>query len=260
MIYDCFPFFNELELLEIRVNELKKCKQPVTHVLIESKYTFTGKEKPFYYAENCERFSEYPILSVQLDKKINGTPWDRERFQRNTIATALKLLNPADDNIVIISDGDEVPNYEAVDFFCDKINFDFAALIMNKFGYYLNCLEKFQGWDRARIMKYGYLKNKSPEEVRNSGFEKIVLNGGWHWSWLGGVEKIIEKFNAFSHQELNISQYNDPEILTQKLHNGQALWSDNLNDKWEFIPMDDRYPKYLINNIEKFKHLIHENI
>jgi len=255
MIYDCIIFNNELELLELRVNELYNCREAVTHVLVESKYTFTGKEKKLHYADVNERFKDYPIVSISLDKEIDGTPWDREKFQRNSIMGGLKLLCPSDKAIVIISDADEIPSHKAVDSF--KREDKFASLMMNKYGYYLDCLEGSQSWNRARIMTYDYLKDKTPEEVRNSGYDTVIPHGGWHWSWLGGVDRVIDKFNSFSHQELNIDKFTNREKLIKKLETGQSLWTDREDDKWRFVDIDNSYPEYLLHNIDKFKHLIH---
>lgn len=243
MIYDCFLYNGESELLEIRVNELSQCDLPVTHILIESKFTFTGKEKPHYYDNVKEQFSDFPIMSISVENTIEGTPWDRERFQRNIIMNAIDILCPSDDSIVIISDVDEIPNHKAIDEFDPKR--EFSALLMNKYGYYLNYLEAGQSWDRARVMTYGYLKNKSPEEVRNSGYDAVIPNAGWHWSWLRNRAK--EKLKSFSHTEL------DNEENEWWIERALNFWS-----KLEMttVSVDASFPEYLINNIDKFKHLI----
>lgn len=249
MIYDAFLFNNELDLLELRVNELSDCMEPVTHILVESKYTFTGKPKPLVFAENSERFADFPIMSISVDNTIEtNDPWEREKFQRNIISNALKMMYPADKSVVIISDVDEIPHHEAVDSFAKRRfteNIDFAAFLMLKFGYYLNYKEVGEGWDRARIMTYKYLKEKTPEEVRNSGFENLLTGGGWHWSWLH--DKAYDKLKAFSHTELN-TPYTETAIdVRRNFWNGAEM---------EKVPIDETFPEYLRDNISKFKHLI----
>lgn len=243
MIYDCFLYNGESELLEIRINELSQCDLPVTHILIESKFTFTGKEKPHYYDNIKEQFADFPIMSISVENTIEGTPWDRERFQRNIIMNAIDILCPSDDSIVIISDVDEIPNHKAVNSFDPKRKF--AALIMKKYGYYLNLVESGIEWDRARIMTFGYLKDKSPEEVRNSGFEVVYPNGGWHFGWLH--DKAFTKLNSFSHAELNTPE---SEACINERKN---FWNKNA---METVIIDESFPEYLRNNIDKFKHLI----
>lgn len=96
MVYDCFPFFNELDLLELRLRELS----PVVDkfVLVEATRTFQKKEKPLVFEENKNRFSSF------LDKiehivvgKFPGffykfrvpNAWDYENFQRDQISIGL---------------------------------------------------------------------------------------------------------------------------------------------------------------------------
>lgn len=243
MIYDCFLYNGEKELLEIRLNELSNCKEVVTHILIESSFTHTGNKKPLYFDECKSQFEDWPIVSVTVDKfPKTDSAKEREKYQRNMISEALRFLMPSDKATVIISDVDEIPDYKAVDSF-RKLNVDFAALMMKKYGYYLNCFESL-AWDRARIMTYGYLKDRSPEEVRDSGFENAIY-GGWHFSWLHNRAK--EKLESFSHVELNI-----PDNMRQ-VSDFKNFWNaTTLTD----VVIDESFPEYIVNNIDKFKHLI----
>lgn len=255
MIFDCFLYNNEKELLEIRVNEFAKCKDPVTHILVEAAYTFSGLPKPLHFESIKEEYANWPIMSVTIERfPETENAWDREKYQRNMIQGALRILNTADDAIVIISDVDEIISHKSVDEY--KASDGFKALILDKFGYYLNCLEGKQTWNRARIMPYSYLADKTPEEVRNSGYPAQIDNAGWHWSWLGGVDRIVEKFYSFSHQELNNDRYNDRNKLARKLESGQSLWTDDEADKWQFVDIDSSFPDHLVFNIQKFNHLI----
>lgn len=257
MIFDCFTYCGEKELLSIRMNELSLCQRDwVTHVIVESSFTFSGKPKPLYFEEHKSEFAQHKnIMYLRVDDMPNnGNPWDNERWQRNKIMLALNFLEVKDDDLILISDVDEVPRASAIDLFTPSMQF--AALIQDKFGYYLNCMEGKQTWNRARIMLHGYLKYKTPEEVRNSGFDHQIDNAGWHWSWLGGVDKMVEKFNSFSHQELNNEKNTNPERLLSKLNKGQSLWSDDETDVWKFIEIDESFPAYLYNHQDKFNHLI----
>src|SRR6478609_5562557 len=154
-IFDCFTFHNELALLKIRCEELKGLE--VTHVLVEATRTFTGKDKPLTFFQNRESFSEYNIHHFVSDTLVeNGNPWDNETSQRDYILEALLILGAKDEDLVMISDADEIPRKEALEKYVP--NDDLTAIIMDKFGYYLNCMECRQGWERARIMKVSHLK------------------------------------------------------------------------------------------------------
>ena len=244
MVYDCFLYNGEKELLEIRLNEFLNCAEPVVHILIEAEFTHTGNKKPLYFDSYKSEFQGWPIVSITVEEFPGmESPRDREAYQRNMIKGALKFMVPSDGATVIISDVDEIPSHKSVDYFCST-NQEFASLQMKKFGYYLNCLESNE-WDRARIMRYSYLTDRNPEEIRNSGYEVMLHNAGWHFSWLRNRAK--EKLKSFSHTEL--------DTLENKVHIDLEVnfWNDK---ELEDIDIDNSFPEYLVNNIDKFKHLI----
>jgi beta-1,4-mannosyl-glycoprotein beta-1,4-N-acetylglucosaminyltransferase len=113
MTYDSFVFFNELDLLEIRLAELS----PVVDrfVIVESTRTFTGAEKPLWFWENRSSFAEFAerIVHVVVDDMPDGVDaWARERHQRNCIARGLQSCSDSD--YILISDVDEIPRSELV--------------------------------------------------------------------------------------------------------------------------------------------------
>lgn len=241
-IFDCFTFFNELELLKIRCEILKELN-PI-HILVESPTTHTGDPKPLYYMENRELFSGYNIVHVVADLPNTGDPWVNENSQRDSIIAGIAGEDIYDDDVVIVSDLDEIPRPGTIkQFDADKMLV--AALKMDKFSYYLNCLECAQGWESAKVTSWKYLKTTTPQKLRVDGFKTIMLDAGWHWSWLGGVDKIMEKFQSFAHQESNNSQFADPDKIERKLQTGHSLWTDRDDDLWKFIPIDDYFPKYI---------------
>jgi len=255
LIYDCILYSGEKDLLTIRLNETCLCSDWVTTVIVEATKTFTGLGKPLYFEQHKEEFKNFNIFYYVVDNMpMNCDTWTREKHQRNAINIPLLFCNPKDDDIIIISDIDEVPRAKQVNKFKPDINF--AALIQDKYSYFLNCFEGRQTWDRARIMTWEYLKDKSPEEVRNSGYDFSIHDAGFHWSWLGGVDEMVRKLESFSHQEHNTPELNNAEVLKHKLETGQCLWNNNEGDTWKFIDIDLSHPEYLFKNKEKFKHLI----
>jgi len=248
MIYDCFLYNGEKDLLEIRMNELKGLD--VMHVLVQSEHTFSGIIK------------DRSLLSLPYDYKgaiktecqlTNPNPWDNERALRNSIKDF--LLNPhfniQDDDIVIISDCDEIPRASAIK---DWSGNEYAALIQNKYGFWLNCEEEHKGWHRSRLMKWSYLKTTTPEEVRNACIPARIENAGHHFSWMGGIEEVMRKFKSFSHQEEGVQKHAVREELERKIIEGESLWG---SDKWKIVPIDESFPEHIRNNQEKFKHLIY---
>lgn len=114
MIYDCFTFFNELELLELRLHELAGVVDKF--VLVEATQTHTNRPKPLHYQENRARFGAFhgQIIHVVVeDLPVSADPWVPENFQRNCIARGLTACRP--DDFVLVSDLDEIPRARAVE-------------------------------------------------------------------------------------------------------------------------------------------------
>ena len=91
------------------------------------------------------------------------------------------------------------------------------------------------------------------KKVRHSGY-KIVENGGWHFSWMGGVQRIQEKLAAFAHQERNRPEIAATENIEQSLKAGHAFFDPER--RLEFVPLDSTFPKYLLAHPEKFSNWI----
>src|SRR5690349_20249777 len=123
MTYDCFTFFNELDLLEIRLNVLNPIVDKF--VLVESTRTHQNKPKPLYYQQNAARFSAFKdkIIHVIVDDFPDFGEWKEahswilERHQRNCISRGLSQCKKGD--VIIISDLDEIPDPEKVREFRD---------------------------------------------------------------------------------------------------------------------------------------------
>ena len=110
MIIDCFPFFNELDVLDIRLNTLAPFVD--CFVLVEASKTQSLKDKDFFFEKNKERFKQFKekIIHVKVENYPNEGGWAMENFQRNCILDALKSLNLAENDIILLSDADEIPD------------------------------------------------------------------------------------------------------------------------------------------------------
>lgn len=248
MIFDCFTFFNEKELLEIRIAELSGLD--VCHIAVQANKTFTNKPKPFIDLD----YPEVVALNI-TDMPGGDDPWQREKWQRNSIMPGLEAAGAQNDDLVIIADADEIPSAKAIKEYNPSMGV--TAFVMDKFGYWLNCREGKQSWEIAKIMTYEKLKQSTPDQIRNSGPANKIQNGGWHFSFMGGIDKVVEKFNSFSHQELNNDRWANRERLRKYIELGHSLWSDEPDDLWPFIQIDDTFPKYVIENQHgSLKHLI----
>jgi beta-1,4-mannosyl-glycoprotein beta-1,4-N-acetylglucosaminyltransferase len=244
MIWDCFTYNGEEDLLKIRCEELSGLD--VTHILVESNYTFTGKWKSLSYKTKLPYKIEHFVANHLPN---NGNAWENEKEQRNHILFALTQLGASDNDIVIISDADEIIRRSTIENY-NPIS-SLTALKMDTYRYYFNCLEGKQNWDMSRVMNFSYLKDKTPDFVRNSGFERVIHDAGWHFSYMGGYDKIIEKIESFSHTELNTEEFKSK--IKYKQESCQSLFGD---DFWQIVQIDNSFPIEVLKNIKAYqKHI-----
>ncbi len=283
MIYDCFAFFNELELLEIRLNELNDVVDKF--VLVEATRTFQKQPKPLYFQENKHLFKafEHKIIHIVVDKYPTfwkkfrvPTPWDYDNHQKEHIL--LGLQNCKDDDIIIVSDLDEIPNPDKIKQFakipgikvfrqyqsyyflnnvCRKIH-DFegkglAQFNENGYGFWQGSVMLFYKDIRTIQTTRKYRDNKASERI------KIIPQGGWHFSYMGGVEKIIEKLGAWAHPEYNTEENRNPDRIRQIIRAGQSLfYPDEQYELVDIATCSLPFPKYLKENLSAFENLLLE--
>lgn len=244
--FDTFCFFNELELLKLRCEELKPLN-PI-HVLVEATMTHTGYEKELVFEKNKHLFSEYNIRHIIVDNlPNNGNAWDAENAQRDAIMKGLDDLGNND--VVVISDLDEIPRWQAVQFYESRMNT--ASIQMDQYSCYLNLLQGTQSWGIAKITTGELLKKSTPNKIRNGGSTFSIYFGGWHFAWLGGIERMMEKLDAYAHIETNTAKFRDS--IKYKYESGQSLWGQ---DFWAFVNIDKSFPSYLQAHQKEFVHLI----
>lgn len=243
MIFDCFLYAGEQACLDIRVAELSELD--VMHIAVQANKTFTNKPKEFH--EICSlRVADMRIM----DMPDGNDPWERERHQRNSIMRGLQKFYIKDDDLIIISDADEVPSAAAIMKYNKSM--EVAALTQNKYGYWLNCMEGYQDWNIAKILTYELLKKSTPDQIRNSGQQSWIEHAGWHWSYLGNKETILKKLDSFSHTECNTEDLRSK--IGHKINTGQSLWGD---DYWPIVPIDNAFPKYVVEHqYDILSHLI----
>jgi beta-1,4-mannosyl-glycoprotein beta-1,4-N-acetylglucosaminyltransferase len=287
MIYDCFTFFNELDLLEIRLNELNDVAD--RFVLVEATRTHQGKPKKLVYEENKARFAAFhhKLIHVIVDEypeNPNNDPWVYEWHQRNMIKSGLKNCNP--DDVIMISDVDEIPRPSEV----AKVQKNLKGLVIFRqraYYYFLNCINAGKGsldyrWNGTVMIRFEDLKQ--PQDLREISMRllglrhtrfvyrvywhlwklraltlkgvriQFVKDGGWHFSYLGGVERIIAKLEAFAHNEYNKEEFKDPEKLKQLIESGQDILGRDFT--YTFLKLDSTFPKYILDNQQRFAHLL----
>lgn len=227
-IYDCFTFYNELDLLEARLTLLDSVVD--TFVIVEATKTFTGQDKPLFYQDNAARFARWAHKIRHIivdDMPETGNPWDRETHQRNAIRHGLTGAHPAD--VVIISDVDEFPDPATLP---RRIEAGGLVTLVQEFYYYSPRYRHTQPWTRARVTTAAMLRTLTPQQIRDVGYTHSLgntaqarfLRCGWHLSYFGDVAAIQRKIAAFSHQEYNTPDYTDADHLADCIRRGVDLF------------------------------------
>jgi len=247
-------FFNELELLEIRLNELDDTVDKF--VIVEATRMHSNKSKPLYFQENKHLYKNFSEKIIHII--VDGYPdyedaWTYENHQRNQIKRALGDCNP--DDVIIISDADEIPRPQAI-LEANKVP-GIKVLEQTLFYYYLNMISvKKPTWLGGSRVLYAKDFIKTASEIRYTD-GTVIPNGGWHFSYLGGSEKIKGKIEAFAHQEYNKPHYKDIHRLKKAIEKGKDLYGRR-KMKYRPIPLDASFPKYIMKNKDRFQPLIKE--
>jgi beta-1,4-mannosyl-glycoprotein beta-1,4-N-acetylglucosaminyltransferase len=282
-IYDCFNFFNELDILEIRLNILYDYVD--YFVIVESSVTHTGVEKEFIFDKNKERFSKF--LDKIILYKVSDTPNDfvnliysedetinkindyivlqtnrfnrwaqhdygRDFFQKECVRRP--LINCEDDDIILVSDADEIPNPEIL-LNLKELDLDNNRYSLNQtmYFYYLNIFKE-STWYGTKISKYKNIKNISFNELRGDESLTIkITNGGWHFSFMGGKEMVKTKMMSYSAKDMA----ND-HVLSSISENMENNIDPFFRGGLTKVEIDFTYPKYILNNLENYSHLIKE--
>lgn len=259
-VYDCFPFFNEFELLEIRLDELYDIVDKF--IIVEARQTHSGKPKPPYLTENMERFKQYKdkMIVHVVDLPDHYDPWVRERAQRDAGMDILKTM-AKDDDYVIEGDADEIPRAEAVAKYIENNDDRVGVLKQDRFMFYLNYrnVTTDEPQLNSKMIKYKMIKNYNASLCDVRYCDKYGLyphydigNGGWHFTFMGGLDRVIEKIQSFAHQEYNTPEKLNRERIKKLIDEGKDVYSANTT--WETIPIDKTYPISVYwHNQQKYK-------
>lgn len=246
-LYDCVTFFQELDLLELRLSELA----PVIDrfVIVEATRTHKGDAKPLHYAENKARFAEWEdkIEHVIVGDMPTGDGLAairrREMFQRNCILRGLRFA--ADDDIVFISDCDEIPRPSML---VHEMPDGAIVTYLQKLYYYnFNTLAPDRPWPGTRACRVADARCLSPHIIRNGMGQPdahypthyTMQDGGWHYSYFGGTEKIREKQTQFLHQELVTEENTRASTIRARVASGVDIWGRKNEQSFVIGPADD---------------------
>ena len=290
-IFDCFMYFDEEIVLDLRLNMLNPLVD--YFVIVESKFTHKGDKRDLKFDINKFNefkdkiiylvFDEEPInieelndkdLESEKSRKLILNAALRENGQRNFITKGIE--NADSNDLILISDVDEIPNLENVDF--KKIKNQIILFKQDMFYYKLNLKLPDLIWSGTKACKKKYLK--SPQWLRNIKDKKypiyrfdtffsdkkyinikFINNGGWHFSNIKTPAEIEYKLKSYlHHREFDINPISVKEI-ENIINNKQAIYDLKVDKKVNKIgngsKLEDyplaKLPQYLQNNVEKYK-------
>jgi GR25 family glycosyltransferase involved in LPS biosynthesis len=231
-VIDCFIFYNEVELLDYRLNILKNVVN--TTIIVEATTTFTGKPKKMYFDKS--KYKDFNIIHIVVDLPhtdiSDGQQWKNEEYQRNCIERGFKDLSP--DDFIIISDVDEIPDPGTLNLIKLESNLEVLSQFEQDF-YYYNLKNKLTDlWYSCKIFKYKLL-NTTIQDIRLQVLYGIYP-GGWHLSYFGTPEFISNKIQNFGHQEFNNPEFTNLNKIQNKIKNGIDIFDRNI--KIEHIPYE----------------------
>ena len=257
MIIDAFTFFNEKELVQLRIKYLSDLVD--YFIIVEANTTHAGKKKDWNFEDilknELKDFShkiKYHQIKIDLEKAeqerspnyadaIQGRSWKVESMQRNYIKEACKEFSSED--IIIVSDLDEIPSKEKINFIKSS---DFTAVAPVAFEqalFHLNCKYlNLETWIGSVVVTKELIDKYEPQIFRDykdriSRFKEA----GWSFSSFGGIVKVKEKFEAFAHQEYNKKEFLNAEHIKKSAESGLDLLNRDVKKKRvekNFFPQD----------------------
>ena len=262
MIVDAFTFFNEKELVELRIkylNDIVDC-----FLVVEADHTHTGKKKTWNFPEvlnsslkNYSSKIQYHQMKVDLEKAEvekdpkykslkgvlanAGRSWKVESMQRNFIKEACKNFSPSD--IIIISDLDEIPSKNKLSFIKSCDFREVAPVAFEQASFHLDCkFLELERWVGSIVVTKELIDKYEPQIFRD--LRKRIsrfTDAGWSFSSFGGIIRIREKIESFCHEEYNKQKYKNENHLQKCIEIGSDIFNRKVEkkkiDKF-FFPQD----------------------
>ena len=265
-IYDCFPFFNELDLLELRLREHNDYVD--YFVIAEANKSHQGNPKPFYIEENWNRYREWhdKIIYVKIEDMPNDQyTWTLENFQRNAIERGLGGAQP--DDVIVVSDCDEMLRGSTFNILRNDTQRKIWVCRQPIFWVKLNYLQTEPVGYNVNSMAMVRRYMTSPQDMRNKtwwGFtqlplehqdadSRVINHAGWHFSFLGDDNHVKTKLLNFAHDEArHLAEGFDSSKMIEQ---GKGV---DMDAPTRFTPVlvDDYFPETVLNNLDKYKDLI----
>ena len=289
-IYDCFAFFNELDVLRIRIEELKDVVDKF--ILVEATKTFSGNPKPLYYQEFIHEFAEYQdkiihyvvddMPEIDYSQPIHLQAWPLDVHQKNCISRVLNSLECKNEDIILVNDCDEIPRKEklseAIELLKDN---EFVIFVQDLYHGHLDNLFS-EWWCGTVACKYKDFKVRTYTKVRYSdkintgldmgegGYKRsgyinsdryfehpYIVKSGWSFSWFGSELSRRYKLQSFAHKEGDDSQARGIEKIKYDVCRPSLEIESSGEFYFDVRDIEGKdVPEFLRNNILKYRHFL----
>ena len=287
-IFDCTTFYNEKMMMDVRFNVLDQYVSKF--IVVESTFSHSGKKKELNFnIDDYPKFKDKIIYLVidhepkelikeenleldSISKRLNSL----KRIEQSYNYMAKGIENASDDDLIMLSDNDEIPDLSRVNL--DEIQNNFVIFEQLFFYYKFNLLYDRMSWHGTKACKKKKLKKFSTlRNIKNKKYPfwrldtifsdtkqknvRIVKNGGWHFTNLKTPAELFEKLSNFGHhdefEKLNFSI----ESLKEKINKKEVFYNhfadkeikNKWSDNYKLKKIDNSFlPKYLKDNHEKF--------
>ena len=263
-IFDCITFFDNNFMFNFRYNVLKDYVD--YFVICESKFDHRGNEKKI----NFDKVDEYDYKKVKhfvLEKPFpkNTNIWENQAIQREFLLESLDFADPED--YVCFSDPDEIPRPEI--FINFKLNKKYGIFMQKCFNYKFNLFNKYESpWEGTRVCKKKNLKSidfmRQKVKLKNLKYNflrfdkekniQVFDNAGWHFNNILSPMEISLKLKTFAHAEFAEEKFSSIDVIKRKIDEGVDLFERGHN--YQKITIDEDFPKYLFQNLDKYKKFI----
>jgi hypothetical protein len=267
-IYDCFNFYNEWDVLELRLQELYNHVD--YFVLVEADRTHQNAPKEFLFDQNKDRYSQYldKIIHIKVSDMPTGpNTWDRQAHQLRCITRGLTTAGP--DDIVIVSDGDEINRASTVDYLRRSTQNLWTLrmpLFSLRFNWVRSDARRHTSLHWSTAARKSILDTIDPNILRNwrddipSRGGEGIDNAGWHFSFIGDSEFQRNKARTYAHSEVNREDFLNAIDVEASLREGRGWDRIGFGEQQEFtaVALDSFMPTAILDNPTKWGHLLVE--
>ena len=266
-IYDCITFYDENILANLRFEILKDVVD--YFIVCESMYDHKNKPKKINFSllnKDFEKKVRHLIIEDPFPNNLGS--WDIEKFQRETLMNGLQNAN--DDDYIMYSDSDEIPNPELLKNI--KLNKKFGIFLQNFFVYNMNTINDFETpWEGTRVCKKKDLVSITHlrKKVKGSNLKNFLRrflkphsiqffkDGGWHFNNFYSPEKISKKLKTFQHTEFSAENFSNIKVIENKIKKSIDLFERG--HQYRIANSSEKPPEEILNNYQNIKKKLNEH-